>query len=84
MRKKDKERKKFAREYEKYLCPEKYNKRLERDRVRSREYRAKKQAEAEMKEQNNHHLRRHLKIFVNLHPHHHYHKQVRSHQNNHL
>ena len=39
-KKKGQERKKAPREYEKYVCPEKYKKRLQNDRVRSREYRS--------------------------------------------
>ena len=43
--KEDRERKKLEREYEKYVCPEKYKKRLEQDRIRAREYRERKKAE---------------------------------------
>ena len=44
LRKTEKERKKLEREYEKYVCPEKYKKRLEQDRIRAREYRGGKKA----------------------------------------
>ena len=37
LKKTEKERQKLERKYEKYLCPEKYKKRLEQDRIRARE-----------------------------------------------
>ena len=51
LKQKDKERKKNAREYEKYVCPDKYMERLQKDRIRSRDYRAKKKAESEKNEE---------------------------------
>ena len=45
LRIKERERKKAAREYEKYVHPEKYQERLKNDKIRAREYRARKKAE---------------------------------------
>ena len=46
LRKKERERKEGSREYEKYVCSEKYQQRLQNDRFRSREYRKRKKAES--------------------------------------
>ena len=49
LRKTEKERKKFKREYEKYFCPEKFKTRIEQDRIRAQEYRERKKAESQSK-----------------------------------
>ena len=46
IKKKERERKKMSRDYEKYLNTEKYQQRLHKDRIRSREYRRRRKAEA--------------------------------------
>ena len=51
LRIKERERKKAAREYEKYVHPEKYQERLKNDRIRAREYRARKKAEKQREDE---------------------------------
>jgi len=51
IRKKDKQRKKFEREHEKYLNPEKYEETKRKDRERKRQAKKRKLAEEEMDEE---------------------------------
>ena len=49
LRKTEKEMNKLEREHRKYVCPEKYKKHFEQDRIRVREYRERKKAENQSK-----------------------------------